>query len=195
MNIKLISALSAAAVITVCACGCTDEAEQTAGEVTSEVSSVINVYGEYAVTEGNTIYCSPDGGFSIHLPEGSTVDDADVLNTAVILPGNFETPDTISITKQNEMNVIKTKGELMDMAGKDSSIEIDGFCVLERDGVYEGYKYSYTAADNSGLKGIVGIYFCSDGSAYMVNATINNGNDSTVVEGINGIVDTFVNNL
>lgn len=81
------------------------------------------------------------------------------------------------------------------MLKDDSSIDITGFFVLNLDGSYKGYKYTYTSVENAQLKGIVSTYFNADGSAYVVNATINNGSDERNVETINTIVDTFVTYL
>ena len=95
-----------------------------------------------------------------------------------------------------ECNLIKEhRPKYNTMLKDDSSIDITGFFVLNIDGAYKGYKYTYTSVENAQLKGIVSIYFNADGSAYVVNATINNGNDERNVETINTIVDTFVSYL
>ena len=49
--------------------------------------------------------------------------------------------------------------------------------------------------DTPALKGIVSVFFASDGNAYTVHATIVNGTDETNVTTINSTLDSFINYL
>lgn len=156
-------------------------------------AAVINVLNDYAVLAGHTIYNSADGGFSIQLPEGSNIDDADSANVTATIASEFETFDTVNIRYSTTSTVIDTEAKLMDMLRDDNSIDITGFFLLKNNGAYEGYKYTYTSVDDPQLKGIKSVYFANDGTAYEITATIVNGGDEITVTNINTIVDTFVN--
>lgn len=166
--------------------------KESEGE-TTRVDPTINVFGEYAVMAGFTQYASPDGGFSIQLPEGSAVDDANLGSVTITVAGGYENPDLINISKNAAAQQLHSTAELMKMLESDNSIDITGYFNINKDGAYEGYKYTYTAMDNPSLKGIVSVFFSDDGSAYTVNATINNGADEANVTMINTILDTFIN--
>ncbi len=196
MKKNIISVIAATAAVTALIGGCsmTGEPEATVQPI-EQPAPTLYVYGEYALLDGYTLYQSPDGAFSIQLPEGSAVNDADPDNIAISIAGTFANPDTISITKSADVKAIDTANGLMDLLKDDNSIDITAFYVLDKGGAYEGYKYTYTSVDDPQLKGIKSIYFSDDGTAYTVNATIYNGGDETNIHTINGIVDTFINNL
>lgn len=200
MKKNIIYTVAAVAALTAVLGGCSfgtsqptepTETEQTAGAADPTMS----VLGEYALLEGYVDYTSPDGSFSIQLPEGSTVDDSDPTNVTVTLAGDTDTPNLINISKAENAQQISSTDELMQALANDNSIDITGFFKLMKDSVYEGYKYTYTSIDNNNLCGIVSSYFSEDGSAYTVNATINNGSDPASLEAVNTVVDTFINKL
>ena len=190
-NIICCAAAALSLSLVLCSCSMTGEPEPTA-QPAAAADPVINVFNEYGLVNGFSLYTSPDGGFSIQLPEGSMVNDADSNNVTISLAGSFETKDLINISKSYSQQQIKSTAELMELLKNDNSIDITGFFTLNKDGAYTGYKYTYTAMDNPSLKGIVSLYFNSDGSAYIVNATINNGSDETNVTNINTVIDTFI---
>lgn len=156
-------------------------------------AAVVNVLDEYAVLPGHTLYTNADGGFSIQLPDGSTIDDADPNNVTATIISEFEMPDTINIKFAQSSTVIDTEAKLMNMLQNDNTIDITGFFLLKNNGAYEGYKYTYTSVDDPQLKGIKSVYFANDGTAYEITATIVNGGDEITVTNINTIVDTFIN--
>lgn len=176
-------------------CGCDMMTGEPAPTPTPEVkeAAVINILDEYAVLAGHTLYTSTDGGFSIQLPEGSTIDDADPANVTATIMSEFEMPDTVNIKFTQSAKVIDTEAKLMDMLVNDDTIDITGFFLLKNNGAYEGYKYTYTSMTDPQLKGIKSVYFANDGTAYEVTATIVNGGDEITVTNINTIVDTFIN--
>lgn len=177
-------------------CGCSMTGEPDATEM-PVVQPAPNVYvaDEYALLDGYTLYQSPDSAFSIQLPEGSVVSDDDPANVSISIAGTFANPDTISITKATDVTAVDSTEGLMEMLKDDDSIDITAFYVLKKNESYEGFKYHYTSVDDPQLKGIKSFYFCADGSAYVVNATIYNGGDDSNVLAIDTIVDTFINYL
>ncbi len=195
MNKKIISVFVAAAALTAALSGCSLTGEKDASNNTSAPAPVINVLSEYAPLGGFMQYQSPDGGFSIQLTEGSVVNDADPNDVTMTIASAYTNADMLNISKSTGVSKVENADQLYTMLKDDSSIDITGFFVLNIDGAYKGYKYTYTSVENAQLKGIVSTYFNADGSAYVVNATINNGNDERNVETINTIVDTFVSYL
>lgn len=158
-----------------------------------KAAAVVNVLDEYTILAGHTQFTSADGGYSIQLPEGSTIDDADPNNVTATIISEYEIPDTVNITFSDTAAVIDTEAKLMDMLRDDNTIDITGFFLLKNDGAYKGYKYTYTSVGDPQLKGIKSVYFANDGSAYEITATIANGGDDITVTNINTIVDTFIN--
>lgn len=192
MKKRLLCAVLATFMLT----GCdmmTGEPVATPTPAATKAPAVINVLDEYAVLDGHSLHTNADGGFSIQLPEGTTIDDGDPNNITFTIPSEFETVDTISVAYTETSTVIDTEAKLMDMLRNDDTIDITGFFLLKNNGAYKGYKYTYTAMDDPQLKGIKSVYFANDGSAYEVTATIVNGGDEITVTNINTIVDTFIN--
>lgn len=195
MNKKIISMFVAAAALTAALSGCSLTGEEDTSNNVSAPAPVMNVLGEYAPLGGFMQYQSPDGGFSIQLTEGSVVNDADPNDVTMTIASAYTNADMLNVSKATGVSKVETSEQLYTMLKDDSSIDITGFFVLNLDGSYKGYKYTYTSVENAQLKGIVSTYFNADGSAYVVNATINNGNDERNVETINTIVDTFITYL
>lgn len=191
MKKRLICALLATLML----CGCdamTGDPAPTVGpaETPAQVKEVLD---EYAILPGHSLYTSADGGFSIQLPEGSIIDDADPRNVTASIMSEYEMPDTINILYSETSTVIDTEAKLMDMLRNDDTIDITGFFLLKNNGAYKGYKYTYTSMSDPQLKGIKSVYFANDGSAYEITATIVNGGDEITVTNINTIVDVFIN--
>lgn len=201
MNRKILCTIAVLAIASSALVGCGAKQEEQATVTTStqqpvaKQDPVISLFNEYAVMEGHTLYQSPDGGFSIQLPEGSTMNDSDPNNVTINIASAYANPDLINISKTTGAQKIDSTAGLMEMLKNDNSIDITGFFVLNKDNAYEGYKYTYVSVDNSELKGIVSTFFAEDGSAYIVNATINNGGDEANVQAVNDVIDTFVNYL
>ena len=194
MKRNIIGVITAVTALTLSLGGCslTGEPAQTEQPAAAPVT---NVLGEYTLLSGYTMYQSPDGGFSIQLPEGSTINDADLNDVTITVASAYANADMINIKKATGVQAVSTVDQLYNMLKDDNTIDITGFFVLNMDGAYKGYKYSYTSMDNQQLKGIVSTYFAADGSAYIVSAVINNGGDEQNVEMINTVVDTFINYL
>lgn len=196
MKKKIICTIAAVAALAAVATGCSkDNASSTASQTTAQSDPVLYVFGYYDVPENYTLYSSADGAFSIQLPNGSTVNDSDPSNVTINIASAFTNPDYINISKATGLEKISSTAQLMELLKNDNGIDITGFFTMDKDGQYEGYKYTYTSIDNPALKGIISTFFADDGSAYIVNATINNGNDESNVTTINSIVDSFINNL
>lgn len=202
MKKLLILAAMAVIVSAVSGCSITDEPDNnTTNEIMAteqaKTDPTLAVYGDYALLPEHTVYVSPDSAFSIQLPDGNTVNDADPANVTISLSGTFANPDIINISKSTTAAAVYNEAQLYELLASDNSIDVTGFYVLENagDGAYKGYKYSYVSYADPQLKGITSTYFSSDGTAYVVDATINNGGDETNVNNINLIVDTFINYL
>ena len=189
----LLIAAAATASLSGCGCSMSGQPKPTEAPAAAKIEPTLFVYGEYALMGGFSLYTSPDGAYSIQIPEGSIVNGADPAATSVTLAGAFANPDTITITKDMAPRMIDSTTALLELLKDDNSIDITGFYVLNRDGSYAGYKYTYTAMDDPQLKGITSVYLSSDGTAYNVTAKIYNGGDETNVTAINTIVDTFAN--
>lgn len=192
-NVTAVFAAAAALSLTISGCSLSGDPEPTATPAIQ--AQVINVLGSYALIDGYTQYQSPDGGFSIQLPEGSVVNDADVNDVTVTVASAYTNADMINISKSVDVRAVETYDQLCETLGNDESIKVTGFYLLEFNGEYKGYKYAYTSADNEESKGIVSTYFHADGTVYIVKAMINNGTDERNVENVNTIVDTFVSYL
>lgn len=191
MNKLLLTGILSALLL----CGCDMMTGEPAPTPVPEVkeAAVVNILDEYAILSGHTLYTNADGGFSIQLPEGSVIDDADPNNVTATVASEYELPDTINIKFSQNAKVIDTEAKLMDMLVNDNTIDITGFFLLKNNGAYEGYKFTYTSMTDPQLKGIKSVYFANDGTAYEVTATIVNGGDEITVTNINTIVDTFTN--
>ncbi|MGN1116826.1 MAG: hypothetical protein ACI4TH_09670 [Candidatus Ornithomonoglobus sp.] len=196
MKKSTICSLAAASLLitAISGCGSVSDNADTATLEPVHADPTITVFGAYAPLEGYTEYTSADGSFSIQLPDGSTIDDADPDSVTITVAGGYENPDLINISKSDSAQRITSTAELMKMLESDNSIDITGYFNISKDQAYQGYKYTYTSIDNETLKGIVSTFFSEDGTAYIVNATINNGADEENVTKINTIVDTFINN-
>ena len=195
MKKNKIYALITAIAISSALCSCSMTGEPEVSQAPANPDPIINVYGEYGLMPGFSQYIAPDNGCSIQLPEGSIVNDTDVNNITVTVASGFENKDLIYISKSAGVQPLTTTAELMELLKNDNSIDITGIFTLSKDGAYEGYKYTYTSMDNPALKGIVSVFFASDGNAYTVHATIVNGSDETNVTTINSTLDSFINYL
>lgn len=151
------------------------------------------VFGDYAILAGHTLYTAQNNAFSIQLPEGSTINDTNQNNITITISGDFVTPDYINISRAENATVLDSEAKLMELLKNDNTIDITGFFLLKKEGAYEGYKYTYTSTSNPQLKGIKSTYFSSDGSAYVVTVTANNGADEINMTNLNTIIDTFIN--
>ncbi len=190
------SIISLVIAVSAILCGCSFSAEPTATvQPIAQLDPVLTIYDDYALLDGHTWYQSPDGSYSIQIPENSEINDTDPSNVAISIAGTFADPDSISITKNDVPVAIDTTAALLELLKDDNSIDITGFFVLNKNGGYAGYKYTYTAMDDPQLKGIKSVVFSGDGTAYEINATIYNGGDEANVSFINTIVDTFVNHM
>lgn len=183
---------AAAAAMTVVLGGCSLSGEPTITEAPEEPAATISVMGEYALVDGFTQYSSPDGGFSIQLPEGSVINDADVNDVTITVASDYDNADMVSVKRETSGVYLIENTDQLDTMLEDDSIEVTGFVTLSRDGEYAGYKYSYDSVGNDELKGVVSMYMNTDGSAYRVEGIINNGGDAQNIEKMNTIVDTFV---
>lgn len=173
--------------------GCSQSGGTSSDEATAEPAATLATMSEYALIDGFTQYNSPDGGFSVQLPEGSVINDADVNDVTITVASDYDNADMVSVKRETSgIYLIENADQLDAMLGEDYSSEVSGFTVLTRDGEYCGYKYSYSSMGNDKLKGVVSMYMNRDGSAYRVEGIINNGDDPQNVEKMNTIVDTFV---
>ncbi|MCH5212696.1 MAG: hypothetical protein J1G06_06760 [Oscillospiraceae bacterium] len=190
-----VSALTAS--LSGCGCSMTGDPKPTEAPVVQS-APVIYVADEYALLDGYTLYQSSDSGFSIQIPEGSAVSGEDPGNVSIEIAGAFANPDAINITKSpadQAPTAVNSVEGLLQMLQDDDSIDVTAFYVLNKNEGYEGFKYHYTSVDDPQIKGIKSYYYCADGSAYIVNATIYNGGDDSNVLAINTIVDTFISYL
>lgn len=192
MRKSMIGAVAIISAVAVSLGGCSLTAEKNDATTQSTAAPVMNVLGEYALLNGYMMYQSPDGGFSVQLPEGSVVNDANPEDVTVTIASAYVNADMLSITKKTGIRAVNTVNELYEMLKDDDTIDITGFFTLSYGGAYKGYKYTYTSVSNSNVKGIVSTYFAADGSAYVVHAMINNGGNEQNVENVNTIVDTFI---
>lgn len=186
------TAIIVAATAMLSACSLSAAPEATIAPVEKPPVEIM-VFGDYAMLAGHTLYNSQNNAFSIQLPEGSTINDADPNNITVTVSGDFGTPDYINISRAENATVLDSEAKLMELLKNDNTIDITGFFVLKKEGAYEGYKYTYTSASNPQLKGIKSTYFSADGSAYIVTVTANNGGDEINMTNLNTIIDTFIN--
>lgn len=191
MRKSIVGIIAVVSAVTVSLGGCSLTAEKKSTDK-SEAAPVIAVLGEYALLGGHTMYTSADGGFSVQLPEGSVVNDANPNDITITLASAYVNADMLSITKKTGVQAVTTTDELYQMLKDDDTIDITGFFTLSYGGAYKGYKYTYTSTSNANNKGIVSTYFAADGSAYIVKAIINNGGNEQNVENVNTVVDTFV---
>lgn len=195
MKKNVICAFAAAAALAVSMSGCSLSGEPEPTQTPAPQAQVINVLGSYALIDGYTQYQSPDGGFSIQLPEGSVVNDTNANDVTITVASAYANADMINVSKSADVQAVENYDQLYESLGSDSSINVTGLYLLEFDGEYKGYKYTYTSAENEASKGIVSTYFHADGTVYIVKAAINNGTDERNVENVNTIVDTFVSYL
>ena len=199
MKTKILCTVIAITALTASLGGCsmTGDPKPTEAPVVQS-APVMYVADEYALLDGYMLYQSPDSGFSIQIPEGSTVSDEDPGNVSIEIAGTFANPDAISITKtpaDQPPTAVNSVEGLLQMLQDDDSIDVTAFYVLNKNEGYEGFKFHYTSVDDPQIKGIRSYYFCADGSAYIINASIYNGGDDSNVLAINTIVDTFISYL
>ena len=196
MKKSVIYSLSAVILAsTLSGCSLTGEPETESTSVpTYKPAAEICILDDYALLAGHTLFTGADDAYSIQIPEGSTINNEDPDNITITINGEFDSADFVNIIHTDNATVIDTEQKLMDMLENDNSIDITGFFLLKMNVEYKGYKYTYTATQDPQLKGIKSTYFSSDGTAYVVTATINNGGDEINMTNINTVVDTFINN-
>lgn len=187
---KKISIILSAAIIGTAATGCSLYGEPTPTPEPAAEAETIYIAGEYGLLEGYDLYTSPDSIFSIQLPQGSAINDNDSMDVTVTIPSSYENADMLNISRTPGMQEVHEYSELKALTGDD--VDITNFYILNMDGEYRGYKYAYSSKDSSDINGIVSVYYGTEGSAYTVNAIINNGADEENVKYINNIVDTFI---
>ncbi len=195
MKKNLLYTLISALLITSAISGCsmTGEAPEPTIAPVEKPAASQEVLGDYALLPGYTLYQAADNSYSIQLPEGSSINDADPANVSVTIENDLGTPDNLNIKYVENADVIDTEAKLMDMLKDDDSIDITGFFLLKKDGEYEGYKYTFTATNDALFKSIKSVYFSDDRSAYIITASSPNGGDDINMTNLNTIVDTFIN--
>lgn len=189
INRRIIITISAAA-IGAAITGCSLYGEPTPTPEPAAEAETIYIAGEYGMLEGYDLYTSPDGIFSIQLPQGSAINDNDSMDVTVTIPSTYENADMLNISRTPEMQEIHEYSELRSIVSDE--FDITNFYILNMDGEYRGYKYAYSSKGSSDIKGIISVYYGTEGSAYTVNAIVNNGADSENVKYVNNIVDTFI---
>lgn len=173
-------------------CSMTGEPQPTIAPVQKEALSQ-TVLDDYALLPGHVLYQAADGSYSIQLPEGCSINDADFSNVSVTMETDLGTPNNLNIQYVKDAEVIDAESKLMEMLKDDDSIDITAFYVLKKDGMYEGYKYTCTATNDANFKSIKSVYFSDDRSAFIITASSPNGNDDINMTNLNTIVDTFIN--
>lgn len=183
-----------AVLITAAVSGCSMTGETTPTIAPVQKPAIVQtVLGDYALLEGHTLYQGKDNAYSIQLPEGYEINEDDPDNVIISIPTDLGEPNTVNIKYSQNAQVIDTELQLMEMLKDDDSIDITGFFVLNKDGAYEGYKYTCTATSDEDFKNIKSVYFSDDRSAYIVTASSPNGSDDINMTNLNTIVDTFIN--
>lgn len=174
-------------------CGKTTDVTPTPTPINKEVAT-IPVLDDYALLSGHILYQdTANNSYSIQLPEGCQINDADPNNVIISIENEFGQTDTINIKYDADAEVIDTEAQLMESLKNDDSIDITGFFLLTNNGVYKGYKYTYTAVSDPNFKSIKSVYFAGDRSAYIITAASPNGNDDVNMNTLNTVVETFIN--
>ena len=142
---------------------------------------------------GHILYQDANNAYSIQLPENAEINDENPDNIIITIATEAGHTNTVNIKYAENVQIIDTETQLMDSLKDDDSIDITGFFVLNKDGAYEGYKYTFTAMNDSEFKSIKSIYFSDDRSAYIITASSPDGGDDINMTNLNTIVDTFIN--
>lgn len=177
---------------TVSGCSTTEDVIPTA-EPAPKTATVQTVLGDYALLAGHTLYQDINNAYSIQLPENAEINDENPDNIIISIPTESGHTNTVNIKYAENAQIIDTETQLMNSLKDDDSIDITGFFVLNKDGAYEGYKYTFTAMNDNEFKSIKSIYFSDDRSAYIITASSPNGGDDINMTNLNTIVDTFIN--
>ena len=179
--------------VVISGCSMTGESSTTPEPIYERPAKIQQVLGDYALLAGHTLYQGADNGYSIQLPEGCEINDEDPNNVIVTIHSDAQYPNTLNIKYSPNAQVVDKESQLMEMLKDDNSIDITGFFVLNKDGAYEGYKYTFTAVSDPEFKSIKSTYFADDRSAYIITASSPNGNDDINMTNLNTVVDTFIN--
>lgn len=185
-----IAAMVASAAIS--GCSTTKDVTPTIAPV-QKPAAVQTVLGDYALLAGHMLYQDANNAYSIQLPENAEINDENPDNIIITIATEAGHTNTVNIKHAENVQIIDTETQLMDSLKDDDSIDITGFFVLNKDGAYEGYKYTFTAMNDSQFKSIKSIYFSDDRSAYIITASSPNGGDDINMTNLNTIVDTFIN--
>lgn len=194
MKKNIVYTMIAAALVSAAFSGCSMTAEVTPTVAPVEKPAAVQtVLGDYALLAGHTLYQGKDNAYSIQLPESCEINDEDPDNVIVTIQNEAGHPNTVNIKYATNAQVIDTEAQLMEMLKDDNSIDITGFFLLNKEGSYEGYKYTFTAMNDPDFKSIKSVYFADDRSAYIVTASSPNGGDDINMTNLNTVVDTFIN--
>lgn len=185
------SAVAMSAVIS--GCSMTGEAPEPTIAPVEKPALTQDVFSDYALLPGYNLYQAADNSYSIQLPEGSSINDADAQNVTITIENDLGSPDNLNIKYVENADIIDTEAMLMEALKDDNSIDITGFFVLKESGSYKGYKYTFTATSDPNFKSIKSVYFSNDRSAFIITASSPNGGDDINMTNLNTIVDTFIN--
>ena len=193
MKKNIVYTLAATVIVSALVSGCSMSGEPTPTIAPVEKPAAVQtVLGDYALLAGHTLYQGKDNAYSIQLPEVCEINDEDPDNVIVTIQNEAGHPNTVNIKYTANAQVIDSESQLMEMLENDNSIDITGFFLLNKDGSYEGYKYTFTAMNDPDFKSIKSIYFADDRSAYIITASSPNGGDDINMTNLNTIVDTFI---
>ena len=190
LPINAIAAMVASVAIS--GCSTTKDVTPTIAPV-QKPAAVQTVLGDYALLAGHILYQDANNAYSIQLPENAEINDENPDNIIITIATEAGHTNTVNIKYAENVQIIDTETQLMDSLKDDDSIDITGFFVLNKDGAYEGYKYTFTAMNDSEFKSIKSIYFSDDRSAYIITASSPDGGDDINMTNLNTIVDTFIN--
>ncbi|MEE0410851.1 MAG: PsbP-related protein [Clostridia bacterium] len=180
------------ASVAISGCSTTKDVTPTIAPV-QKPAAVQTVLGDYALLAGHILYQDANNAYSIQLPENAEINDENPDNIIITIATEAGHTNTVNIKYAENVQIIDTETQLMDSLKDDDSIDITGFFVLNKDGAYEGYKYTFTAMNDSEFKSIKSIYFSDDRSAYIITASSPDGGDDINMTNLNTIVDTFIN--
>ncbi len=177
---------------TISGCSTTEDVTPTIAPV-QKPAAVQTVLGDYALLAGHMLYQDANNAYSIQLPENAEINDENPDNIIITVTTEAGHTNTVNIKYAENVQIIDNEAQLMESLKDDDSIDITGFFVLNKDGAYEGYKYTFTAMNDNEFKSIKSIYFSDDRSAYIITASSPNGGDDINMTNLNTIVDTFIN--
>lgn len=180
------------ASVAISGCSTTKDVTPTIAPV-QKPAAVQTVLGDYALLAGHILYQDANNAYSIQLPENAEINNENPDNIIITIATEAGHTNTVNIKYAENVQIIDTETQLMDSLKDDDSIDITGFFVLNKDGAYEGYKYTFTAMNDSEFKSIKSIYFSDDRSAYIITASSPDGGDDINMTNLNTIVDTFIN--